>query len=30
MVDGALAQISTGPSDADARRHLSHWRSQLP
>jgi hypothetical protein len=30
MVDGALAQIGTGPSDADARRHLNHWRSQLP
>lgn len=30
MVDSAMTQIGTGPSDADARRHLSHWRSQLP
>lgn len=30
MLDGALAQIGTGPSDPDARRHLNHWRSQLP
>jgi hypothetical protein len=30
MIDYALSQIGTGPSDPDARRHLSHWRSQLP
>ena len=30
MVDAALAQIGFGPSDADARRHLAHWRAQLP
>lgn len=30
MVDAALAQIGGGPSDADARRHLIHWRAQLP
>ena len=30
MVDTALGQIASGPTDADARRHLSHWRAQLP
>lgn len=30
MVDAALTGISAGPSDADARRHLAHWRAQLP
>ena len=30
MVDVALAEINGGPSDADARRHLLHWRAQLP
>jgi len=30
MVELALAGISAGPSDADARRHLAHWRAQLP
>jgi AcrR family transcriptional regulator len=29
-IDRAMAQIGTGPSDADARRHLQHWRQQLP
>jgi len=30
MVDAAITQIQSGPSDPDARRHLSHWRAQLP
>ncbi len=30
MVDAALGQIGSGPVDADARRHLGHWRTQLP
>lgn len=30
MVDAALGQIGSGPVDADARRHLGHWRNQLP
>lgn len=30
MVDAALGQIGAGPADADARRHLTHWRAQLP
>jgi uncharacterized protein YjiS (DUF1127 family) len=30
MVDAALTEIGLGPSDADARRHLAHWRAQLP
>jgi hypothetical protein len=30
IVDAAITQIDGGPSDADARRHLNHWRLQLP
>lgn len=30
MIDDALAQIGAGPIDGDARRHLGHWRTQLP
>ncbi len=30
MIDSAIRQVGTGPVDADARRHLNHWRAQLP
>lgn len=33
VVDAAMAEFgagAAGPSDPDARRHLAHWRAQLP